>query len=296
MEFIGPSGRLRFFLDHVVSLLFLGGLGWLCVVIADVVISRLRIALETHRQSFSYSVLPLASRVAKLTIVLLTIAAVLGSWGYNTTSILAGLGIGGIAVALAAQKTIENLFGGVAVISDRPVTVGDFCKFGNQVGTIEDIGLRSTRIRSLDRTLVTVPNSQFASMTLENFSPRDKMLFHFTLNLRRDTKPDQLRAVLESVGAMLKRNTKVEAGEVPLRFVGIGTYSLDVEIFVYVLTADFDEFLKIQQDLLLSILDAVEAAGTALALPTQANVFYSRPDGTPPNGSQQVEPQPAEQR
>ena len=104
-----------------------------------------------------------------------------------------------MALALAAQKTIENLFGGVAVITDRPVAIGDFCKFGNQVGTVEDIGLRSTRIRTLDRTLLTVPNGQFSSMTLENFSKRDKMWFHLTLNLRRDTTSDQMRTLLDSL-------------------------------------------------------------------------------------------------
>jgi MscS family membrane protein len=137
------------------------------------------------------AVLPLLSRVFKITIVILAIAAILSNWGYNTTTILAGLGIGGVAIALAAQKTIENLFGGVAVISDHPVSVGDFCRFGDRVGTIEDIGLRSTRIRTPDRTLLNVPNAQFSSMTLENFSRRDKTLFHLTLNLRRDTTPDQ---------------------------------------------------------------------------------------------------------
>src|SRR5207237_8568046 len=106
---------------------------------------------------------------------------VLGAWGYNVDTVLAGLGVGGIAVALAAQKTIENLFGGVSVISDKPVLVGDFCQFGGQVGTVEDIGLRSTRIRTLDRTVVTVPNSQFSTMTLENFSRRDRIWFHSML-------------------------------------------------------------------------------------------------------------------
>jgi MscS family membrane protein len=163
----------------------------------------------------------------------------------------------------------------VAVISDRPVFVGDFCKFGDRVGTVEDIGLRSTRIRTPDRTLVSVPNSQFSSMTLENYSKRDKMLFHFTLNLRRDTTPDQVRTLLDSLTKSLTNHPKVEAGAFPVRFIGVGTYSLDLEIFVYLLTRDGDEFLQMQQELLLSILDEVRAAGTSLALPTQASVNYS---------------------
>jgi MscS family membrane protein len=229
-------------------------------------------------------VLPLASRVLKITILLLMVAALLSNWGYNTTTIVAGLGVGGIAIALAAQKTIENFFGGVAVVSDRPVTVGDFCKFGDRMGTVEDIGLRSTRIRTLDRTLVTVPNGQFSSMTLENFERRDKMLFHFMLNLRRDTKPDQVRTLLASISKTLTEHPKLETGPLPVRFVGVGTYSLDLEIFAYVLTRNGDEFLQIQQDLYLWILDAVEAAGTALALPTQASITYSYGNALQQNG------------
>jgi MscS family membrane protein len=213
--------------------------------------------------------------------MLLMIAALLSDWGYNSTTILAGLGVGGLAIALAAQQTIENLFGGVAVIGDRPVAVGDVCRFGDRVGTVEDIGLRSTRIRALDRTLVSVPNAQFSSMTLENFSKRDKMLFHFTLNLRRDTTPGQVRALLESITETLKEHPSVESGRLPVRFVGVRTYSLDLEVFAYILTQAGDEFLQIQQELLLWILDAVEAAGTALAFPTQASINYSL--GSAPN-------------
>src|SRR5207248_1522615 len=126
----------------------------------------------------SCSLFPLGVRFVKMCLFCVADLLTLWYWGYNTSTILAGLGVGGLAIALAAQKTIENLFGGVAVISDRPVFVGDFCRFGDQLGTVEDIGLRSTRIRTLDRTLVTVPNGQFSSITLENFSRRDKMLFH----------------------------------------------------------------------------------------------------------------------
>jgi MscS family membrane protein len=285
LEWIEPSARVRPYLEKGLALLFFLGLAWLGMRIVDAIIKRLAVILRSKHQSFSYSVLPLASRVVKITILLLMVAAVLSSWGYNTTTIVAGLGVGGIAIALAAQKTIENFFGGVAVVSDRPVAVGDFCKFGDRMGTVEDIGLRSTRIRTLDRTLVTVPNGQFSSMTLENFNQRDKMLFHFMLNLRRDTKPDQVRALLASITKMLAEHSKLETGPLPVRFVGVGTYSLDLEIFAHVLTRDGDEFMQIQQDLYLWILDAIEGAGTALALPTQASIAYSSVDASKRSGA-----------
>jgi MscS family membrane protein len=186
-----------------------------------------------------------------------------------------------VAVALAAQKTIENLFGGVAVVGDRPVTVGDFCKFGDRVGTVEDIGLRSTRIRTLDRTVVSIPNSEFSSMVLENFSQRDKVWFHPLLNLRRDTQPGQVRSILESIRRILSEHPKVEVGPMPVRFVGAGAYSLDIEVFAYIRTADYDEFLQLQQDLLLRIMDAISAAGSALAITTQASISYSEVSNRP---------------
>ena len=241
----------------------------------DLIFEQMRSEAGQPAHILSRSTLPLASRAVKITVFVFAATIIIGSWGYNTGTILTGLGIGGIAIALAAQKTIENLFGGVAVVSDRPVAVGDFCKFGDRVGTVEDIGLRSTRIRTLDRTLVSIPNAEFSSIVLENFSQRDKVWFHPTLNLRRDTRPDQVRKILEDIRRILTENPKAEVGTLPVRFIGAGPYSLDVEVFAYIRTSDYDEFLNIQQNLLLRIMDAISAVGTALALPTQASISYS---------------------
>lgn len=279
MEWLGPSPALRKYLEDAVSLLFFWAVAWLCMKALDLAILHLSRTLQQRHHTFAYSVLPLTARVSKILIGVLAAVTVLSSWGYNTTAILAGLGVGGVAVALAAQKTIENLFGGVAVITDRPVMVGDVCKFGDRSGTVEDIGLRSTRIRTPERTLVTVPNGAFSSMTLENFSKKDKTWFHLMLNLRRDTTPEEVRELLRSLTEILNRTPKIETGTHPVRFVGVGTYSLDLEIGAYFSTTDDDEMASIQEDLYLNILDAVEAAGTSLALPTQAYYSFSQRAG-----------------
>ena len=215
------------------------------------------------------------AEMSKIVIFVLTVAAVLSNWGYNTTTVLAGVGVGGLAVALAAQKTLENLFGGVAVISDRPVLVGDTCRFGDRTGDVEDIGLRSTRIRTPDRTLVTVPNGQFSSMTLENLSRRDKIWFHPKLSLTRETSPAQIRQLLDSISRLLDSNPKVDSGSRSVRFAGVGAYSLDFDVSAYILTSDDDEFSRVQQELLLRILEAIEAVGTRLAFPTQTSINYN---------------------
>jgi MscS family membrane protein len=289
MEWVDPSVQVRIYVGHLLAFLFFLGMFLLLLAIVDVAAVRIRATLLSRHRTLSYSALPLAARVSKILILMLLVAALLSEWGYNTTTILASLGVGGIAIALAAQKTIENFFGGVSVVADRPVAVGDFCKFGDRMGTVEDIGLRSTRIRTPDRTLVSVPNGQFSTMTIENFAKRDKMLFHFMLNLRRDTKPDQVRSLLQAIAKICANHKKVDAGAAPVHFVGVGTYSLDLEITVYVLTADDNEFAATREELLLAILDAVENAGTALALPTQASIQYARSGSPQPDENRAVD-------
>jgi|SRR5579871_589062 len=275
MEFASPATLSRTFLERALGLTLSLAVAWAGAVAVDLIAERWRSRLDPRMQAVSYSVLPLGRQVLKLSFFLVAILGVLSAWGFNTTAILAGVGVGGIAIALAAQKTIEDLFGGISVISDRPVLVGDVCHFGDRTGTVMHIGLRSTRIRTPDRTVISVPNAQFATMTLENISGRDKIWFHPTLNLRRDTTSDQLSRVLASFREILVGHPKVETGKIPVRFVGAGVYSLDVEVVAYVTTSDYDEFLEIQQDLLLQMLRAVEQAGTALAVPLQES-FESR--------------------
>jgi MscS family membrane protein len=269
MEIAPPATLSRTFIERGLGLIFSLAVAWTGAALIDLIAERWGSRLDPRAQAVSYSVLPLGRQVLKLSLFLIAILGVLSVWGYNTTTILAGLGVGGLAVALAAQKTIENLFGGISVIGDRPVLVGDVCRFGDRVGTVMHIGLRSTRIRTPDRTIISVPNAQFSSMELENISGRDKIWFHPTLNLRRDTNSDQLLEVLSSFRKILTDHPKVETGKLPVRFIGVGPYSLDVEVVAYVNTSDYDEFLALQQELLLKMLQAVEHAGAALAVPLQ---------------------------
>jgi MscS family membrane protein len=267
MALAPPSALPRMYMERALAMAFFLGLAWAGTAAVDYVAERWRSRLDPRMKAMTYSVLPLGRQVVKLSLFLIAILAVVSAWGYNTATILAGLGVGGIAVALAAQKTIENLFGGISVIGDRPVLVGDFCRFGAHIGTVMHIGLRSTRIRTLDRTILSVPNSQFSATELENFSARDKIWLHVTLNLRRDTTSDQLHRVLSAVQEILRQHSKVETGNIPVRFIGIGNYSLDVEVFAYVTTSDSDVFLGVQQELLFEIMQAVERVGAALAVP-----------------------------
>jgi len=173
--------------------------------------------------------------------------------------------VGGIAIALAAQQTLANVFGGVSIIGDHPVGIGEFGKFGDLIGTVEDIGMRSTRIRTLNRTVVSVPNSSFASYNLENYSSRDKLLFNPTLSIKRTTPEDQVLHLAESLRQMLAANQLVECVPTPVRVTGLAAAALSVEIFCYVRTADIDKFYTVQGDLLLAINRALQEANVELA-------------------------------
>jgi MscS family membrane protein len=207
------------------------------------------------------------ARFGKIIIVIFASLAALGTLGVNVTAVVAGLGVGGIAVALAAQKSLEHLFGGFSLVIDQPVRVGDFFSWGDGVGIVEEIGLRSTRIRTLDRTIVTIPNAEFSNLRLENFAKRDALLFRTTIHVRLETTPDQLRGLLTAMRDTLVGHPRITQEPARVRFIGFGDSSLDLEVFAYVDTNDWNEFLGIREDLLLRFMDAIDACGTRIAVP-----------------------------
>jgi MscS family membrane protein len=193
----------------------------------------------------------------------------------DVSTLVAGLGVGGIAVALAAQKTLENLFGGISIIFDKTIRVGDACRIGDRTGTVEDIGLRSTSLRTDANTVLTVPNSQLSAMNIENFGMRKKILFRHVIPLRPETTPPQMQALLGALRALLTADSLVEPSSPRVRLIRFGPSSLDIELFAYILTTDDLKFLELQESLLLRILDTIEAHGTAAALPSQT-LYLSR--------------------
>ncbi|MEJ2433701.1 MAG: mechanosensitive ion channel family protein [Pseudolabrys sp.] len=239
----------------------------------EVVLSR----MSQRGQLSAYSAISFLTRAFKALLAALFLAALLRAFGVNVTAGLAALGVGGLAVALGAQKLFENLIGSLTVLADRPVRVGDFCRFGSTLGTVEEIGIRSTRIRTLDRTVLTVPNGEFATLHIENYSQRDRFWFHPIINLRYETSTDQMRYVLQELRAMLSRHPKVDSKSMRVRLIGLGAYSLDVEIFAYVSAWDYASFLEIQEELLLSCMQIVEASGTGFAFPS--STLYLGRDG-----------------
>jgi len=241
------------------------------------------------RESVSgMSVVLFVQRATKATLIIIGVIAILGALGIDVTTGIAALGIGGIALALGAQKSMENLVGSVTLVADQPIRVGDFCKVGDTIGTIESIGMRSTRIRTLNRTVVTIPNGEFSSGKIENYAHRDKFWFHPIFNLRYETTPDQIRYLLVEMRAVLYAHPKVHTEPNRVRLIQIGVDSIDLEVFAYINTTMFDEFLEIQEDLLLHMMDLVEKSGTSFAFPSQT-VYLTRDRGRSNEKSEKAE-------
>lgn len=253
-------------------------LTWFLIRIVDLMANITAQRLVARGQAPAIGFVPIGRRTLRIVLLAVATLAVLDSIGFDVTALVAGLGLGGLAIALAAQKTLENVFGGFMLLADRPVAVGDFCRFGDRVGTVEEIGMRSTRVRTLDRTIVTIPNAQFSTFQLENFAKRDNVRLHTVLGLRYETTPDQLRFVLAGLRSLLLEHSRVSADPARVRFVGFGAHSLDLEVFAYVTTGDWNEFLAIREDIYLRMMQVVEEAGSGFAFPSQT-LYVGKDEG-----------------
>src|ERR1700678_3286316 len=278
VRFIGLPLLARHYYGQAILVLLLIGLTWLLVRTIEWLGQRVRYRAISAGRAGVGSLMLLAQRMLKVVVIFAGAIFVLDTVGFNLTTVLAGVGIGGIAIAFAAQKTLENLFGGVSVLGDEAIRVGDVCRFGATVGTIEDIGLRSTRVRTVERVELSIPNGSLATMNIENLSKRDKFLFNNTIGLRRDSTRDQLLFCLAEIRKLLYAHPKIEAESARIRLVGFGESSFDLEIFCYVKTIDSAGFIAIREDILLRIMGIVESSGTSFANPART-VYFTRDPG-----------------
>jgi len=268
----------RLYYSRTMWVLISIGFFWFLLRAASLTMQRLRIHAISAGRIGTGTLMVLGERLLAALVVIVAILTAFGILGFNLTTLLAGLGIGGIAIAFAAQKTLENLFGGISLLGDEVIRVGDYCRFGDRSGTVEDISLRSTRIRTDARTELSIPNGALATMNIENLTRRDKILFNPALGIRCETSADQLRYLLAEIRRLLYEHPKVESDTARIRFASFDNSALSLEIFSYVLTRDFAEFTAIREDLLLRIMDIVEKSGSGFAFPSQT-LYFSRDSG-----------------
>jgi MscS family membrane protein len=236
------------------------------------------------RSPWVRNLLAVGNNLARGAIVAFGVLAVLSAFGFPIGTLLAGLGIGGLALAFGAQKTVENLFGSVSLAVDQPFRVGDFVKVDDFVGTVEDIGLRSTRFRTLDRTLITIPNGKLADQRLESFAVRDRMRLAATLGVTYSTTRSQMQTVLEGFERVLREHPWIWPEAMVVRFKEFGPSSLDIEVMAWFQVPTWGDFQLCRQEVLLAFMQVVEDAGTSFAFPTRTvhvvNENAARPVGS----------------
>jgi MscS family membrane protein len=242
---------------------------WTIMRLLDILAERLAQRLKARGQKAATVLLGPVGNFVKICILLIATLMWLDNIGIKVTTFLASLGVGGLALALAARSSIENILGAITLYVSRPVRVGDFCRFGDTVGTVAEIGLRSTRIRTLDRTVVSVPNAAFVRLHLENLAMRDKIRYHPRIRLRYETTPDQVRFILVEVRKLLYAHPKVLRAPARIRFAEFGEHSLDLKIFAYIDVTKYSKFLEVAEDLNLRIMDIIAKSGSSLAFPSQ---------------------------
>ena len=258
--------------------IFLAGAGMsirLAPVVADALLTSPRIAAE----SIDAHLIRLTARVMGFVGALVLLAFGANRLGIPVYGIVAGVSVGGLAVALAAQPTLENLIAGLNLFADKPVRIGDRCKVGDSIGTVLAIGIRSTRIRNADRTVTTVPNSALARTSIVNLSERDRTPFKATVGIRCESTEAQVRDVLAGLNALLATLPKLHPEGARARLAALGASSLDIEISADVLTTSTEEFQTVREELLLGVLKVVERCGTSVAFPSQT--LYLGKDRTP---------------
>jgi MscS family membrane protein len=273
----------RVFVGRVLRAAGLLAIFWALWRSVDLAVSALHASIWTERPS-ARALVSLGGGLAKIIVAALGVVAALSELGYPVAGLLAGLGIGGLALALAAQKTVEHLFGSLSLALDRPFDVGDFVKVEDFVGTVEAIGLRSTRFRTLDRTLITIPNGRVADMRLESFSVRDRMRLACTIGLVYETTAAQMCQVLEGLEGVLRGHPRIWPDAVVVRFKEFAASSLDIEIMAWFVTREWSEFQLIRQEVLIQFMEVVERAGSSFAFPTRTVHVVGEADAVDPAG------------
>jgi len=238
---------------------------WLVFSLIDLFREKRREAFIAQGRSDAHILGRPMANALKLFTLLVAVLVWLSNSGINISTLLAGLGVGGVALALALQKPIEDLLGAVSIYSQQPMITGDLCKYGNILGRIEEIGLRTTRIRTLNNTLVSVPNCLIAHGAIENYSAREKMLYHPELPLRYDTSLEQLQTIIDAIDQMARDQQGVLTKTVRIRFTEFAENSMIIKARIYIDTSDFSTYLQVVTDLNMGIMKIVQDSGAHFA-------------------------------
>lgn len=221
---------------------------------------------------------PFITKVLRFITIVIAVAMVAIEFGFDVNGFLAGLGLGGLAFALAAQETLADVFGGIVIITDRPFDIGDWISTSDVEGTVEDINFRSTKIRTFSKALVTVPNSKLADQPIVNNSRRGIRRVSFKLGLRYDTPVEKMKISIDKIDKMLREHPKVDKETIFVKFQDFNDSSLDIFIYFFTVTAVWSEYLEIQEDVNFKILEILEKEEVGIAFPSRSLYFNNKID------------------
>jgi len=237
--------------------------------IIDIIAYYLNNEAKKTESALDDQLVPLLVKSLRILVVTVGILFILQNFGYNITSLLAGLGIGGLALALAAQNTVSNLFGSITIFSDKPFQLGDWISVGDIEGTVEDVGFRTTRVRRFDQALVTVPNSQFINTGVVNYSAMKKRRINFYLGVAYKTSVSQIKDVVSGIKKIIEDDDKFDHSFYMVKFTDFGAYSLNIFIYCFTKTTDWAESLVVREEFNLKIMQLLEELGVEIAFPSQ---------------------------
>lgn len=213
--------------------------------------------------------IPFLSKVLRFIIVALAVVLVANEWGFNVNGFIAGLGLGGLAFALAAKDMLANIFAGIVILMEKPFTIGERISSGKAQGVVEDISFRSTKIRAADQSLVTVPNSLLANEAIVNLSRMDRRKVSFYLGLAPDTDAKKLAVIIEKISQILKTYPAIQPDSASVNFEAFNANSLDILITYYTISSASNELQKVKQEINIKLREIVASEGASLAVPTQ---------------------------
>jgi MscS family membrane protein len=252
---------------------------WLVFRLIDVVSRGLERAAAKTETRLDDQLVPLARKTAKVALGITAAVMIVQNLGYSVTSLIASLGIGGLALALAAKDTVSNFFGSVVVFADRPFQVGDWVEFDSIEGTVEEIGFRTTRVRRFDRSLVTVPNQTFSSTAITNHSERPLRRIVMNIGLTYDTSAEQMRGLLAAARELVAGHPGIDQGFHIVHFTEFGESALNLQVYCFTETTVWTEYLVIREELMLKLMDLVAVHGLEMAFPTRT--VHVRGEGLP---------------
>ena len=273
--------RVSGFLDDSARGLTLLALFWVLLRLIRIAQNRLQhAAWDTGQGAQARTLVPLLGNFLRVALAIIALLVALAQFGYPVGTLLAGLGIGGIAVALAAQKTVEHLFGSVSLAADRAFRVGDWVRAGTTEGEVQRIGLRSTSFRTIDRTVVRVPNGRLADERIETFGERDRILLRTDIDLTYDTTPEQITAIRDALDAALRAHPKIWPDTVRVHVVAFTDSAIRLNVVSWFQTTEWNEFLRIRHDMLMQFMRIIGDKGAAFAYPSRT-VYHVTQSGQP---------------